>query len=154
VTSAGAEGWSSYHDPQYGFVAQFPSDATMNVSAGQGVTSVTSWRFTNPQDSADRVILEVSATTQASAAICANYTSGARVTLAGGITGYAQDDLSGATAQPQFAMVVAHGGLLDIVTLTGQAPANTFMQRWGADWRHILTTFQPGQGPAGAHPCG
>ncbi len=79
----------------------------------------------------------------------------ADVTLAGGVTGYQQDNLSGATSasQPQVAVVVVHSGLLTIITLTGAAPASTFMQRWGADWSHILSAFQPGQGPASAKPC-
>lgn len=155
VTSAATAGWSQYRDPTYGYVAQFPSDATMYVAPVQSGTSLTSWRFASQQGGADTATLEVTATTQANPGLCAQYTSGKPVTLAGGVTGYQQDNLSGATSasQPQVAVVVVHSGLLTIITLTGAAPASTFMQRWGADWSHILSAFQPGQGPASAKPC-
>lgn len=158
MTTATTAGWSQYHDPTYGFVAQFPSDATINVAPEQSGTTVVSWRFTNPQDAADAATLEVTATTRASAGICAQYTSGKPIPLAGGVTGYEVDSLSdmassSASVQPQVAVIFTHSGLLTIISLTGQTPAATFTQRWGAVWSHILATFQPGQGPAGAQPC-
>ena len=158
VTTAATAGWSQYRDPTYSYVTEFPSDATMRVTPVQSGTSLTSWRFANQQGSADTATLEVTATTQANPGLCAQYTSGKPVTLAGGVTGYQQDNLSGggsasASSQPQVAVVVVHSGLLTIITLTGAPPASTFMQRWGADWSHILSAFQPGQGPASAKPC-
>jgi len=157
VSTATTPGWSQYRDATYGFVAQFPTNATINAAPAQGTTRLTSWRFVNPQDAADTATLEVTATTQANTGLCSQYTSGKPVTVAGGVTGYQQDNLSASssstTAQPQVAVVIVHGGLLTIITLTGQSPASTFMQRWGAVWSHILATFQPGVGPIGAQPC-
>jgi hypothetical protein len=168
LTPAGAShsttaGWSTYHDPAYGFVVAYPSDATAIGATATGDTSLASWRFANPQGGADTAAdvatLEVTATTQASAGVCTQYTSGKPVSLAGGVTGYQQDNLSdpapaSAASQPQIAVIVLHGGLLTIITLTGQGQPGTFLQRWGSVWNHILTTFQPGRGPAGAQPCG
>jgi hypothetical protein len=156
-------GWSTYRDPTYGFVVAYPSDATAIGATASDATSLASWRFANPQGGADAATdvatLEVTATTQASAGVCAHYASGTPETLAGGVTGYQQDNLSNpapasATSQPQIAVIVLHGGLLTIITLTGQGQPATFLQRWGSVWNHILTTFQPGRGPAGAQPCG
>lgn len=157
--SRGSTGWSTYHDPTYGFVVVYPSDATLLEATTTGATSLARWRIANPQGGGDDAILEVSATTQASAGICAHASDGAPVTLAGGVTGHEQDTLSDTTpasaaSQPQLAVIVLHGGLLTILTLTGQGQSATFMQRWGGVWAHILAAFQSGQGPAGAQPCG
>ncbi|HZC06731.1 MAG TPA: hypothetical protein VE338_13935 [Ktedonobacterales bacterium] len=166
ATSGGASsvvadaGWSSYRDPRYGFVTQYPNDAMFNAPPPQGPTSDDSWLITDSQDASSNATLEVTATTQANASICAQYTTGKPVTVAGNITGYEQDNLAsatpppGAASQPQVAVLFLHGGLFYIITLTAPPPASTFMRRWGGVWNHVLNTFQPGQGPAGAKPCG
>ncbi len=159
VTTATTPGWLQYRDPTYGFVIAFPTDATINEALQQGATRLVSWRFASHPGGADRATLEVTATTQPNASICAHYTAGKPMALADGVTGYQQDNLADAasssgSSQPQIALVVVHSGLLSIITLTGSTPANTFMQRWGGVWDHVLATFQPGQGPATAKPCG
>ncbi len=160
--ASGTAGWSSYRDPTYGFVVEYPRGATTLGATATGGASLASWRIANPQDG-DDATLEVTATTQASAGVCAHYTDGKPVTLAGGVTGYEQDNLSDPMPtsaasqpqiQPQVAVIVLHSGLLTIITLTGQGQPSTFAQRWGGVWDHILATFQPGQGPASAQPCG
>lgn len=158
MTAATTPGWLQYRDATYGFVIGFPTNATIYEAPQQGAARLVSMRFANPSG-ADEATLEVTATTQANASICAHYTAGKRVVLADGATGYQQDNLTDATSSsgsglPQIALVVVHSGLLSIITLSGSAPANTFMQRWGSVWSHVLATFQPGQGPAGANPCG
>ena len=157
-SSAAAPGWSSYRDPHYGFVTQYPNDSTFDSPPSQGLTSDDGWTITNPRDAASSANLEVSASPQPGASLCAQYTAGKPVTVGGDITGYQQDNLSasappGAAGRPQVTVLFAHAGLFYIITLTGSAPANTFMQRWGDVWSHVLATFQPGQGPAGAKPC-
>lgn len=159
VSAASAPGWSSYHNPTYGYIIEFPTSATFTAASTAGATSVTSWNITNPQASADHATLEITASSQASSGICGAYTSGQAVTLTDGVTAYQQDNLSdatsaGASAQPQIALTLLHSGLFYIITLTGQQPSATFTQRWGGVWSHVLATFQPGQGPAGAKPCG
>lgn len=159
-SAAGTPGWSMYRDPQYGFVTEYPNGAMFNVPPTQGPTSDDGWTITNPQDASSSANLEVAATTQPGASLCAQYTKGKPVTVAGDITGYQQDNLSaptpppGAASPPQITVLFLHGGLFYIITLTGSAPANTFMQRWDSVWSHVLATFQPGQGPASAKPCG
>lgn len=158
-STSATPGWSVYRDPAYGFVVEIPSDATAIGATVTGATSLASWRLPAPQSRADAATLEVTATTQASAGVCAHYVSGAPVSLAGGLVGYEQDNLSAPTttsaaSQPQIAVIVLHGGLLSILTLTGQGDPSTFLRRWGAVWSHILATFQPGRGPTGAQPCG
>jgi hypothetical protein len=159
VSTSAAPGWSQYHDPLYGFVAQFPTSAVGIGATASGPTSLAAWRIANPQGGADDATLEVTATTQASASLCAQYINGKPVAIAGGVTGYEQDNLSSAPptsapSQPQITVIFLHSGLLTIITLTGQGQPSTFTQRWGAIWSHILATFQPGQGPAAAKPCG
>ncbi|HET9111921.1 MAG TPA: hypothetical protein VFN78_13915 [Ktedonobacterales bacterium] len=159
VTTATTPGWSQYRDPSYGFVIGFPTNASINEGPQQGATRLVSWRLASQPGGADEATLEVTATTQANASLCAHYTAGTTVALADGVTGYQQDNLAAATSangsgQPQVVLVVVHKGLLSIITLSGSTPANTFMQRWGSVWSHVLATFQPGQGPAGAKPCG
>jgi hypothetical protein len=157
--ASGVAGWSSYRDPADGFVVEYPRGATALGATVTGANSLASWRIANPQDGADNATLEVTATTQANAGVCAHYSEGKPLTLRGGVIGYEQDNLgaptpTNAASQPQIAVIALHGGLLTIITLTGQGQPNTFMQRWGSIWGHILATFQPGQGPAGAQPCG
>ena len=155
----GTVGWSSYRDSADGFVVEYPRGATALDATATASASLASWRIANPQGGGDSATLEVTATTQASAGVCAHYTDGKPVTLAGGVIGYEQDNLSdptptSAASQPQIAVIALHSGLLTIITLTGQGQPNTFLQRWGSVWQHVLATFQPGQGPAGAQPCG
>ena len=160
ITSPATPGWSQFSDPTYGFVTQYPNDATFNGPPPQGLVSSDGWLITNPQNSADDASLEVSATPQPDASLCAHYRDGKPVMVAGDITGYEQDTLNaptpppGAAAQPQITVLFSHGGLFYIITLTAAPPGETVLQRWGAVWGHILATFQPGQGPASAHPCG
>jgi hypothetical protein len=157
--ASGVAGWSSYRDPADGFVVEYPRGATALGATVTGANSLASWRIANLQDGADNATLAVTATTQANAGVCAHYSDGKPVTLGGGVIGYEQDNLgdptpTNAASQPQIAVIALHGGLLTIITLSGQGQPNTFMQRWGSIWDHILATFQPGQGPAGAQPCG
>ncbi len=159
-SNTAAPGWSSYRDPQYGFVTQYPNDAMFNASPPQGPSSDDGWVITDPQNASSSARLEVTATTQPGASLCAQYTAGKPVRVAGDITGYQQDNLSaptpppGAASLPGVTVLFLHGDLFYIISLTGSAPANTFMQRWGGVWDHVLATFQPGQGPATAKPCG
>lgn len=157
--ATGAPGWSSYRDPVYGFVVEYPHGAKLLGATTTGGVSLASWRIANPLGAADDATLEVTATTQASAGVCAHYTEGKPVTLANGVIGYQHDNLSdptptSAASQPQIAVIVLHSGLLTIITLTGQGQPNTFAQRWGSVWERIIATFQPGQGPGSAQPCG
>ncbi len=153
VAASSTAGWSSYRDPAYGFIVEYPSGATAIGNGATGATSLAAWRFANPQGGTDSATLEVTATTKASAGLCAQYTSGKPVTLAGGAVAYEQDNLSSATSQPQITAILQQNGLFTIITLTGQGSPATFMRRWGDAWSHILATFQPGHGPAGAQPC-
>ncbi len=83
------------------------------------------------------------------------------VTVGSGLTGYQTENLLTATPPPQAASggpllsvgFVAKGVVIGM-TLDGTPPGDTFMQRDGGIWQHMLASFKPGSYVNATPPCG
>ncbi len=154
--------FKTYADPTFGFHLDIP--ATMVVNGSQPDPSdgggITAFNGTYPT-AQDALVLQIStATTGLPAASC---NAGTPITIGSGLPGYEQDIFAQPTPVPQpnsgavtssvLATVVVNG-LFVAIRLDGIPPDDTFMQRYGAIWRHILTSFTPGAFVNPRNPCG
>jgi hypothetical protein len=149
-------------DPTFGFRLDIPASMTQNGSQqnssdGGGVST---WNGTLPtvQEALD---IEIDTATEGlPAQSCA---TGKPITIGPGLPGYEQDVFAQPTPIPQpnsgaitasvIATVVVHG-LFVAIRLDGSPPNGTFMDRYGAIWRHMLASFRPGAFVSAGNPCG
>ncbi len=153
-----APGWRLYTDRRYGFAIQYPPGATLEPSTSQGSFDYTGWRLASAGYVDGSATLLMTVTPQPGPNLCAEMTHGKSIALRGGISAYQFDNLApptptNITQQPQVAILFISGRLFTIITLSGDPPANTFLERWGTVWSNTLMSYQTGHGPAGAHPC-
>jgi hypothetical protein len=151
-------GWRLYTDPRYGFAIQYPPGATLDPPASQGTFTYMGWRLASAKDSANAATLLMTVTPQPSASLCAEMARGAPVSIGSGVTAHQFDNLAtppptGVTQPLQISTLFTSGGLFTIITLSGNPPASTFLQRWGTVWRDTLASYVPGHSPSGVHPC-
>lgn len=149
-------------DPTFGFHLDIPADMVENGSQqnptdGGGITA---FNGTYPT-AQDALGLQISTATNGLPSGSCN--SGTPITVGSGLPGYEQDIFAQPTPVPQHnsgavtssvvATVVANG-LFVAIRLDGIPPDDTFMQRYGAIWRHILASFTPGAFVNPHTPCG
>ena len=148
-------------DPAFGFHLDIPASMTQNGSQpnpsdGGGVST---WNGTVPTIQEDLDIEIDTATKGLPAQSCA---TGKPITIGPGLPGYEEDAFAQPTPIPQpnsgaitssvSASVVVHG-LFVAVRLDGTPPNATFMDRYGAIWRHMLASFSPGAFTSSGNPC-
>lgn len=149
-------------DPTFGFRLDIPASMTQNGSQpnpsdGGGVST---WNGTlsTVQDIID---IEIDTATKGlPAQSCA---TGKPITIGQGLPGYEEDVFAAPTPIPQpnsgaitssvIATVVVHG-LFVAIRLDGSPPNDTFMERYGPLWRHMLTSFTPSAFASSGNPCG
>lgn len=149
-------------DPTFGFHLDIPADMVENGSQpdptdGGGITA-----FNGAYPTAqDALGLQISTATNGLPSGSCN--SGTPITVGSGLRGYEQDIFAQPTPVPQpnsgavtssvVATVVANG-LFVAIRLNGMPPDDTFMQRYGVIWQHILASFTPGTFVNPRSPCG
>lgn len=149
-------------DPTFGFHLEIPAAMTengsqQNPSDGGGVTT---WNGTYPtaQDA-----LDISVSTATKGLPAQSCATGKPITIGSGLPGYEEDVFAEPTPVPQpnsgastssvVATVVVHG-LFVAIRLDGTPPNDTFMDRYGPIWQHMLASFTPGAFTNPGNPCG
>ena len=135
-------------DTMFGFQLDIPADATHTQSQTLSQTNGDSNQWDN---ASGREIIFGGATTGIYPNQCPQVILGAKVVTVGpGITGYQQDTLtvgshpSGGVGGPSISVEFVSNGSLISFSLAGPMPRDTFLQRYGAIWQHMLASFTPG----------
>lgn len=168
-TSAPQGDWQTYTDATYGFHLDVPSILSLGSLPDKNAASFSLlWRYSSPNQAPPNQALfaETSVNvyvtdtlTDGSANPC---TKGTRITIGSGVTAYEDDSLDfptpapggGAAGAGGLDVNVATGGVYLHITLYGNYPRETFRQRYGAIWQHILNSFVPGPAVPNGNPCG
>lgn len=145
--------YAPYTDPTFGFSLDIPTFLGVNGSQpdptdGGGITA---WNGTYPDAQSSIALYIATATKGIDPRMCQ---MGTPITIGPGLKGYEQDIFAGPTPAPmpnsggasnaQVSASVVENGVWVSIDLRGMPPADTFIQRYGAIWHELLSSFTPG----------